>query len=210
MHRIEDIKKTLIGWVENEVAKGRECFDVCAAGQVVDMIKDLAEAEEDCIKAAYYSTIMDAMNGSEEHTKRYGYDNWRYSSSGRFAPKGHGSYDGYTPFNENVRVHNPNMSSEIRMGYPMDGRDIYDIPRYDQNGGWSEKGRKYDEYKNAKRHYHETKKAEDMTEMNRKMGENLSNIITQLREMADDANPEMRKKLKLEMAAVMDDLNKMM
>lgn len=206
MHRIKSIKETLIGWMECEVLKGKDCFDVEAAGEVTDMIKDLAEAEEKCTKAAYYSTIMDTMDGADEHVKRYGYDNWRYASSGRYAPKGHGSYDGYTPFHGNVRVHNPNMSSDIRMGYPMDYENTSLTP--DQN--WSDKGRYYDAYKNAKRHYHETKKPEDMTEMNRSMGENISNIIMQLKEMAEDASPEMRKKLKIEMASVMDDVNKMM
>lgn len=205
MHRIKHMKETLINWLEAEIGKGRECFDVDAAGKVSDIIKDLAESEEKCIKAAYYSTIMDAMEGAEEHARRYGYDNWRYSS-GRFAPKGSGHYEGYTPFRGNVRVHNPNITSDFKMGY----EDAYPtMPNMDHEM-YSDKGRYYDEYKMAKKHYTESRRPDDLTEMNKKMSENISNVISQLREMYGDASPEMRKRLKIEISEIMDDLSKSM
>lgn len=210
MERIKKMKETLICWCEQEINCGPEGANIECLGKVVDMVKDLAEAEEKCTKAAYYSTVMDAMEGSEDHAKRYGYDNWRYSSSGRFAPKGHGSY-GYEPFNDRVRVHNEDMDmhqggtyrnsgAHSRYGY-SDMRPMYD---------WSDKGMHYDEYKNAKRHYQESGKKEDLMHLDRKMSENITNVISQLREMSEDASPEMRKSLKMDMENLMKDINKMM
>lgn len=65
----------------NEMSCGIENVDTCEMGKVVDMMKDLAEAE-------YHARISKAMEESEEEDRRY-YDEWRYKD-GRFAPKGHG------------------------------------------------------------------------------------------------------------------------
>lgn len=84
------------------------CVGQYPIGDVVDMIKDLNEAE-------YYAHISKAMDEAkeedeeqdkymlkrikeeygddEEKTRRY-YDDWRYMRSGRFAPKGRGTYTG--------------------------------------------------------------------------------------------------------------------
>lgn len=84
------------------------CVGQYPIGDVVDMIKDLNEAE-------YYAHISKAMDEEkkeeeeqdkymlkrikeeygedEEKTRRY-YDDWRYMRSGRFAPKGRGTYTG--------------------------------------------------------------------------------------------------------------------
>lgn len=39
-------------------------------GQIIDMIKDLSEAEKACLEAEYYDSVIDAM----ENGQRYGYD----------------------------------------------------------------------------------------------------------------------------------------
>ena len=86
-----------------ELEKGTENVDTCEMGQVVDMIKDLNEAE-------YKAVIVKAMKKADEEKEEYDkmllrelkeeygedagrrfYDHYRYSD-GRFAPKGHGSY----------------------------------------------------------------------------------------------------------------------
>ena len=104
------------------------------AGKVIDMIKDLAEAEEKGWKACYYKTIIDDMY-SYDQNDRMGYDNWRYSS-GRFAPKGKGHYSGFTaPY---VSMPEPIMTD--RMGY-------------------------YEEYVEAKDHYHSTHSTDDKNKM---------------------------------------------
>lgn len=95
-----EVKDTLMKWVKCEVDKGMygpECCDVEACGAVVDMVKDLAEAAEKCMKKKYYEMmICAAMSTGEdmEELGRMGYDNWRYKS-GRFAQKGHGTNVGH-------------------------------------------------------------------------------------------------------------------
>lgn len=80
---MKDLKHSLIDAAKMEMAKGIDNVNAEELGEVVDMIKDLAEA-------CYYCSIVDAME-----SESYGYDRWRYAS-GRFAPKGRGTY-GYTP-----------------------------------------------------------------------------------------------------------------
>lgn len=217
MHRIKDLKKCLLGWAECEVKEGMQGANLEALGEVIDMVKDLAETEEKCMKAAYYSTIMEGMQGAEDHAHRMGYDHWRYASTGEFAPKGHGTYQGYRPMmtEEEWRGRYPYGYSDDRIkiaGTYRSGGDrdhVYGYnnmrPMYD----WSEKGMFYDDWKDAKRHYHESGKKEDLLKMNQKMGDNLANIIEQLREMSEEAAPELRKELKSEIAILMEDISKM-
>ena len=89
-----------------EFDKGIENIDTCEMGQVVDMIKDLNEAE-------YKAVIVKSMKEADEEEKEYDkellrtlkaeygeeggrryYDAYRYAN-GRFAPKGHGTRRGY-------------------------------------------------------------------------------------------------------------------
>lgn len=102
MKDLNEIKHKLIDWVKTETVKGFESpAEVEIMGEVVDMIKDLASAEESCMEAAYYENVTEAMENYEADggEGRMGYDRWRYSS-GRFAPKGRGTY-GYTPMMPN-------------------------------------------------------------------------------------------------------------
>lgn len=92
LKELNELKHDLIEAAKAEMAKGIENVPTEEMGEVVDMIKDLASAEKDCMEAAYYETVTDAMTDGDE---RMGYDRWRYAS-GRFAPKGRGTY-GYMP-----------------------------------------------------------------------------------------------------------------
>lgn len=96
MDKIKDLKETkekLVDALKAKLAMGIENVDAQEAGEVTDMIKDLAEAEKECWEAAYYESIVKAMKDADDMK---GYDDWRYAS-GRFAPKGRGTYEGYTP-----------------------------------------------------------------------------------------------------------------
>lgn len=120
VEKLSKIKEQLVCGAEQEITKGLMMVDTKEMGEVIDMIKDLAEAEEKCWKACYYKQIVEAMHEEEEreelitklgmddgeneamgyrrgsHHGRMGYDHWRYAS-GRFAPAGHGHYSaGYT------------------------------------------------------------------------------------------------------------------
>lgn len=217
LEKIKGIKKTLMCWLESETAKGQECFDVEAAGQVADMIKDLAEASEKCVKAKYYETVTKAMeeySDDEEGSERYGYDNYRYSS-GRFAPKGHGHRSGYIPappyadsrmpwpmtghmqndrdgvIDSHDGMNRPMDDQNGRMGYiPM--REYPDFADRNPNG----MGAMYDEYKMAKRHYTETKDEGHKKHMHESIEGGVMEALEAIEEMWKDASPELKKKLK--------------
>ncbi len=105
MHRIKNMKDKLI-----EEAQGRmqnmDGGSIEQMGQIIDMIKDLSEAEKACLEAEYYDTVIDAMDDGD----RYGYDRYGYDGQGNQGGRS-GGRQGY---------HEPYMAddgSEGRMGY---------------------------------------------------------------------------------------------
>lgn len=68
--KIFDIKKKLLDEFDAEIERAGSIRNISTdeAGKVVDMIKDLAEAEEKCWKACYYKTVVEAME--EESGRR--------------------------------------------------------------------------------------------------------------------------------------------
>lgn len=227
MHKLEDlcdIKECLIQWAKEH--KEDPCIDTY--GQVIDMIKDLYEAEKDCYKAWYYAMaakdIGDRSNDEESYAEgRMGYDHYRYSS-GRFAPKGHGHYSaGYTPNRAgNMNTNNGSrqnmragmMPEEMRRddiwedrpyGYPrtqmttkMTGR--YGYPMDEQHG------RAYNEFNDARRHYHESKDPTAKKEMDEHAMHHMQEVIMTSKDIYKDASPEMQKKLKSEFSKMVADL----
>ena len=97
LERVKNLKEKLLECFNSEVStKGLECIDTQEAGAVVDMIKDLAEAEKCCMEALYYQKVTEAMTSYEEprYGESYGYNRNRYAN-GRFSPKGSGRRMGY-------------------------------------------------------------------------------------------------------------------
>lgn len=120
---IHETMENLSRYACEEASKSVESIDTCELEKVVDMVKDLAEAE-------YYARISKAMQEAEEDEEaeekymlkslkeEYGeedgrryYDMWRYKS-GRFAPKGRGTRRGYEPVY--------NMTPEMYEKYPAE------------------------------------------------------------------------------------------
>lgn len=103
--RIHEMEEKLTEIALCEINKGIECVNTAEMGAVIDMIKDLACAEKEAREAKemekeeedekkeneYFLKMLKEEYGEEEGEKRF-YDNYRYKSSGRFAPKGKGSY----------------------------------------------------------------------------------------------------------------------
>lgn len=74
--KIFEIKAKLIDELESEMERMGSIrnMDTREMGQVVDMIKDLAEAEEKCWKACYYKSVVEAMETSASgNADRMGY-----------------------------------------------------------------------------------------------------------------------------------------
>ena len=127
--RIHEMEEKLTEIALCEINKGIECVNTAEMGAVIDMIKDLACAEKEAREAKemekeeedekkeneYFLKMLKEEYGEEEGEKRF-YDNYRYKSSGRFAPKGKGSYmprGGRRGYEEPPYYHmNPEMYKE--------------------------------------------------------------------------------------------------
>lgn len=160
IERMHKMQECLTEKAVNELEKGIENVDTSEMGQVVDMIKDLAEAE-------YHSIISKAMKKADEEEEEYDkellrslkaeygeesgrryYDQYRYAN-GRFAPKGRGTRRGYE---EPPYYHMPVNYNDMEYMRDMDksrGKMYYSEPIAPHV---SESN-----YDRAKRHYTETK-----------------------------------------------------
>lgn len=129
--KLKELKEKLLECFKSEVnTKGFECMDVKEASEVVDMIKDLAETERNCMEALYYQKVIEAMTSYDEprygESVNMGYNRNRYKSSGRYAPSGMGTRMGFMPPNVPYLEYDGEMypedyMKEAMMGY-SDGR----------------------------------------------------------------------------------------
>ena len=69
MHRITKMKDRLIEEAQSRM-ENLDGGSIDQMGQIIDMIKDLAETEKACMEADYYDSVVEAMDGDD----RYGYD----------------------------------------------------------------------------------------------------------------------------------------
>ena len=190
-----------------ELEKGTENVDTCEMGQVVDMIKDLNEAE---YKAVIVKDMKKADEEKEEYDKmllrelkeEYGedtgrrfYDHYRYSD-GRFAPKGHGTYRGYSE---------PYYHMTPEMYRDMD-RDTHSRMYYTETG-MNESG-----YDRAKRTYTETKemhrgntpedKKAKMQELERYAKSLTEDVVEMVSDMSDEEKNLLRTKMQILMQKI--------
>ena len=221
MEEIRELKNTLLEAVKSEVAKGVQCVDTKEAGEVIDMVKDLAEAEKCCMEACYYTKIVEAMDETSEDV--YGYNNRRYSN-GRYAPKGRGRMMGYNP----TMMQMPYMMDylddpedfEDRMGYSSNstrggrsGRSNrsqsgsrMSSGSYGYDGGDGRYGMPYRQYRDSRRYYTETHSPEAKQDMDAYASEHVGDTITSIREIWKDADPEMRRKLKNDFSKLVEEM----
>lgn len=153
-----------------EEAVGAGNVNLCDAGQIVDMVKDLACAEKDALIAKEMRKAHEEDEAEEKHMLRmlkeqykdeykrmreeYGedegerrfYDNYRWSN-GRFAPKGRGSYEPRRSGRRGRRGYEemPYMHMYPEMYGGMSPEEIRDMDRESMNrmyysGGGSSSG----------------------------------------------------------------------
>lgn len=106
--KVCDLCEELIDCIKQEFASGIQNVDTKEAGEVIDMVKDLAESEEKMVKAIYYTEILKAMAESE-----YGVD---YNQNGKMY------------YTEPREVRNPNEM----MNHGMDNMPMQTTGRYDK------------------------------------------------------------------------------
>lgn len=68
--KICKMRDKLCEYAHQQMQQGLDRVDTSEMGAVIDMIKDLAEAEKACMEADYYDSVVEAMDGGD----RYGYD----------------------------------------------------------------------------------------------------------------------------------------
>lgn len=195
---IEYMKEKLTGCMKSAIDTGIEKVDTKEAGEIVDMIKDLAMAEKYCWEKKYYKAVVEAMEEGNEPT--YGYNHYRYSN-GHYAPKGSG-HMGYRPYMDqepyiNGYLNDPDFKDKMRMGY---------IDEQYRDNGDGRYGKAYNEYRMAKKHYTETNSMTDKEEMNMHANEHVNDMITTVRDIWKGADPDLKKKMKNDIQNLMSEM----
>lgn len=194
VERLCKLQSQLTSAMECEMGKGADSVCTEEAGQVIDMIKDLAEAEEKCWKACYYKKIVKAMEEYEEQAQCMGMMGW-----GRM---------GFSPDPDPMR-----MSQTT--AWP--GRDWgRDMPREDPNRVDYDRSARHtmddaqrsaqDRYRDAKRYFTETKTPESKTRMNHEAKECLDESIMTMRDIWVEADPELQEKMKRDLMNLMREM----
>ena len=148
----------------NELEKGTDHICTEEFGEVVDMIKDLNEAE-------YRAVIVKSMKKADEEEEEYDrellralkaeygeeggrrfYDDYRYLTTGRYAPKGKGTYVGRRGYVEPPYYHTYPEAEHMRDVDRDYGKMYYTEPMTSNIKHMSESN-----YDRARRNYTETK-----------------------------------------------------
>lgn len=178
---LEDISQV----ASTELSKGVENVNTKEMGEVVDMIKDLTEAEKNKMEACYYKSIIEAMEDSE-----YGEDyDWEgrkrgYSRSGMsgMSRSNRRSYEQPMMMYEDDRMRN---YSDGRMGY---SNGAYGGGRRNQTSN-SRYGYSHDEYM-ATKSMHNKKTPEDMKARNDMIEDRMDDLYDMFKEEVSDMSPE--------------------
>lgn len=226
---IRCIEEKLAEAIKCEFEKGIDKVNTSEMGKATDMLKDAAEAE-------YYARIAKAMEDAEKEDEEsqkymlkqlkeeYGeddgrryYDNYRYMRTGRFAPKGRGTYmprRGYeTPIEyhmtpEMYREHDPEYYRDMDrdkgrlyftdMGMNHSGKSMNTM-RDGREGRSGMSRRSYMQTKEMHPDNSQESKQAKMKELEKYMGE-LSGDIT---EMIAGASNEEKTMLKTKLQTLM-------
>lgn len=203
--RMHEMIECLTEYTESAIKADKTCVGQYPIGDVVDMIKDLSEAE-------YYAKITKAMDESDledtmEMFDRYGdgyrrhYDHYRYKN-GKFAPKGSGTYR--RNYEEPPYYHmTPEIYHDMESRRDMD-RDTRHRMYYTEPVMES----KMSEYDKKKRNYTETKELHhaNTPEDKKKNMESLESYMVELSKdvsgMMSDMTPEEKELAKRKLMAL--------
>lgn len=200
LEKICRIKDTLATWTEEEIGHGKECAHTKELGEVVDMIKDLCKAEKSCYEAEYYKSVVEAMEEVDEN-----FDNMDDGAEDRYG------------YRRGSRSH---RSMSGRRGYRpetiwMDEFEGHGMPGYHKNPMTMHEsmedmdhryGKAYNDYKRSKKHYTETTSQSDKDEMKHHAMEHISDTMSSIREIWSTADPDLKKKIKGDMSALINEM----
>lgn len=201
-----EMKDSLMQWAREH----KDNASIQQMGEVIDMIKDCAEAEKECWEAKYYQSIVEAMNEEKEAMKyggdRAGYDHWRYSS-GRFAPAGRGHYSaGYTPMVDDRGSMDMDWDfKNPRMGYTSTSDNTDMRGSNGSRGGSHMSG--YHRYRTARMGYQSSGSEEDKHEMSEATKEQIMELSESVRDIWKDADPSTKKELKNHLMSLIGEMS---
>lgn len=189
------MKEKLVYYAKGELEKQVSDIDTEELGEVVDMIKDLAEAEEKCWKSCYYRTVIKSMEESDDmHSRMSEFGkNMRMWLDAEYADDdsyGGMEYDSQAMGDNKAYYTKPRMNLNMRNRMRREERNMRDNePRI---------ARTYDGYEQAKKFYTTSKSPKDKEEMNMRANDHIKETIMTVKEMWDDADPELKRKMKNE------------
>lgn len=210
MMRLSKIENELLEMMERQTMRGLESVDAQELGEVVDMVKDVAEAK-------YYCSIVLAM---QEEEGPMGYNNRRYAN-GRYAPKGRGSM-GYEPMGgmwEDDRWDGPmgysggsQNGSHSASGYS--GGSMQTGPQNGSQGSMGYSGNQmrtgygdaYSRYQQAKMGYSMSKTAENRRGMDDAANEHVKEFTDSMTEMWQEADQSQRNQMRNALVKFVNDL----
>lgn len=208
IEEISSMEKQLVSCAKAELAKGVEAVDITEMSQAADMIKDLSKALKNHAEAKYYCAVTKAMEEYDEdewnESDRMGYNPSRSSRTGRFTSRG-GS-----------RSRTRNQAGSMKMGF-TDTDDYWRDPRYENmdDGSMSyiremedpRYGKAFNKFRMAKKHYHDTKSTMDKEEMTESAKEHMTDTIMTIKEMWKEADPDLRKEMKMHIDGLVKEMN---
>lgn len=182
---LEELEK----WTE--IAKNIVCYD-----KDYNIVEAMKEAENE--------DNMRAIEMYEDYPERRYYDNYRYKTSGRFAPKGKGSYMPQRGYDEPPYYHmNPDMYREHTPEY------YRDVDRENGRLYFSEPITMESRYDRARRGYEETKamhkdNSSESKQMKMKSLEDyMKSLAEDVTEMVNDMSQEEKSLMKQKMSVLM-------
>lgn len=199
MYRIHDMLEDVSEAASTELAKGTDSVNTKEFGEVVDMIKDLSEAEKNKMEACYYKTLINAMEESE-----YGED---YDEYGPIERRGYSGRNGYRRSSMGSRRNYPmydDMMDNQRMGY-SNGAYGGGSRGMSSNNNSSRYGYSYDRYMSNRRNYSKTD-PEDKQERMKMMQEYSNDLVGSISKIMEDVSPEEKQMLKNNLTKVMNNM----
>lgn len=215
---VKELKEKLLDSVKNEIAcKGLEQVDAEEAGEVIDMIKDLAETEKACMEALYYEKVTEAMlsyDSARYGEESMGYNPNRSASTGRYTSGGNSSRGGrgrgrmgydphYSEYYDRWKGEE-DYPDDPMMGYTVPRGMSHELSMEDMNPRY---GRAYNQFKRARRHYTETKNQMDKKEMSTHAEEHMYDVISTVRDIWEDADPTLKNRMREEFTKLLGEMN---
>lgn len=200
-----EIKENLVAALKMHINHGIDQADAKEAGEVADIIKDLAEAEKACYESEYYKTVIKAMhekgeNEFEEDEAQYGY---------RPSKTRHKPYpDTYMgdiyrkPYLDQEPYIDDYLGNE-RMGYHINRTSS---GRF-KSGHNPRHGQAYNQYQESRRGYMDTHSEDDKYEMNVHAQEHVADTIATIRDIWKSADPELKKRIKADFTSLLSEMS---